>query len=328
MAQGIFVSYRRDDARQAAGRLADNLAEQFGSERIFRDVETIELGVDFTKALHQALNSCVVMLVLIGRNWLDIRAADGTRRLDDAKDWIRQEIVSALQRDIRVVPVLVDGAALPDEKDLPADLQPLVRRQALELDDSRWKGDLQRLVTMLSKLPGLQPLPSPSLPGPAAVPAPAPTPGSSRKKWWLWGGVAALVVIGAIDAQLENGGDAVAPFVAPQPVSPQSVPQPVPQALAGAPNLSGPWRSADGAETYQFSQSGNQVQITAFMRGAPAGGGSGELQGQFLRVSLSLQLQGVNMANAQCNLQASADFRAFTGLCAGPNGQYPVQLIR
>ena len=282
MARGIFVSYRRDDARQAAGRLADNLAEEFGVERIFRDIETIELGVDFAKALHQALNSCVVMLVLIGRNWLDVRAADGTRRLDDPKDWIRQEIVSALQRDIRVVPVLVDGAALPDEKDLPDDLKSLVRRQALELDDSRWKGDLQRLEAMLSKLPGLEPMPAPPLPlpiPPPPSPAPAPAPASkppNRKKWWIWGGVAVLVIIGAIESEYENsGGDAVAPFASPQPAAPVPAPQP----LAGTPNLNGPWRSADGAESYQFSQDGTQVQIAAFMCGANVGGGSGELQG-------------------------------------------------
>lgn len=325
MARGIFVSYRRDDARQAAGRLADNLAEAFGAERIFRDIETIELGVDFAKALHQALNSCVVMLVLIGRNWLDVRGADGTRRLDDPKDWIRQEIVSALQRDIRVVPVLVDGAALPDEKDLPDDLKSLVRRQALELDDSRWKGDLQRLEAMLSKLPGLEPLPA-APPVPAAAPPAASVPARpNRKKWWIWAGVAALVIIGAIESEYDNGGgDAVAPFVSPPPAAPGPAPAP----LAGTPNLSGPWRSADGAESYQFSQNGTQVQIAAFMRGANVGGGSGELQGQLLRVNLSLQMQGVHMANARCELQLSPDLRALTGLCAGPNGQYPVQLFR
>ncbi len=119
MAGGIFISYRRDDSRQAAGRLADALADRFGAQCIFRDVETIELGVDFTQALNQALASCVVMLVLIGRDWLDIRDANGQRRLGLPQDWIRQEIATALKRDIRVVPVLVDGAQLPDEAALP-----------------------------------------------------------------------------------------------------------------------------------------------------------------------------------------------------------------
>lgn len=334
MAGGIFVSYRRDDSRQAAGRLAENLAEHFGEKRIFRDIETIELGVDFTKALNQALGSCVVMLVLIGRDWLTVHDAQGARRLDDPKDWIRQEIVTALERDIRVVPVLVDGAALPDEGDLPADLQPLVRRQALEMEDGRWKGDLQRLVTMLAKLPGLQPIepprPDPG-PTPKPVPPPLPEPKPSRKKMWVWSGVAALVVLALIDAQYE-GGDAPEPLLPPpiavQPALQQPDQPPVQQPAPGLPDLNGSWRSADGTETYEFTQHGTQLRIAAFMRGTNVGGGAGELQGQFLSVNLSLQMQGVNMANANCNLQASPDFRAFSGVCVGPSGQYPVHLFR
>ena len=127
MSGGIFVSYRRDDTRQAAGRLADGLADHFGSANIFRDIEGIDLGVEFAQALNQALEACVVMLVLIGPKWLDIIDAQGRRRLDDPKDWIRQEISTALRRGIRVVPVLIDGTPLPDESALSGDLKPLLR---------------------------------------------------------------------------------------------------------------------------------------------------------------------------------------------------------
>lgn len=154
MNAGIFISYRRDDTRQAAGRLADDLSDQLGAERIFRDIEKIELGVDFEQALNQALENCEIMLVLIGRQWLTIADAQGQRRLDQANDWIRIEIVTALKRGVRVVPVLIDGAQLPSESDLPEDLRPLVRRQALAVEDARWRSDVARLAESLARVGG------------------------------------------------------------------------------------------------------------------------------------------------------------------------------
>src|SRR5690606_10510816 len=143
---GLFISYRRDESRHAAGRLADDLVDAFGADSIFRDIEGIDPGVDFKQALDKALGSCVVMLVLIGPRWLQMEDAHGGRRLDQPGDWIRMEIATALARDIRVVPVLLEGAILPEEDQLPEDMRPLVRRQAFELADGRWRGDLQRLV--------------------------------------------------------------------------------------------------------------------------------------------------------------------------------------
>lgn len=154
MNAGIFISYRRDDTRQAAGRLADDLSDHLGAERIFRDIEKIELGVDFEQALNQALENCEIMLVLIGRQWLTIADAQGQRRLDQPNDWIRVEIVTALKRGVRVVPVLIDGAQLPAEADLPEDLRPLVRRQALAVEDARWRSDVVRLAESLARVGG------------------------------------------------------------------------------------------------------------------------------------------------------------------------------
>jgi hypothetical protein len=180
MSGGIFISYRRDDTRQAAGRLADDLVVAFGREHIFRDIETIEIGVDFTQALEKALGECEVMLVLIGHLWSGITDAQGVRRLGKADDWIRAEIVTALQRGIRVVPVLVDGAELPAASELPEDLQPLLRRQALELADARWASDVARLVEGLRALPGLALKPTVATP-----PSPVHRPGVS--KVWVRG---------------------------------------------------------------------------------------------------------------------------------------------
>ena len=172
MNAGIFISYRRDDTRQAAGRLADDLSDQLGAERIFRDIEKIELGVDFEQALNQALENCEIMLVLIGRQWLTVADAQGQRRLDHPNDWIRIEIVTALKRGVRVVPVLIDGAPLPSEADLPEDLRPLVRRQALAVEDARWKSDVARLAESLARVGGLA--------RPSSATATAPQPVASK----------------------------------------------------------------------------------------------------------------------------------------------------
>jgi TIR domain len=333
-AGGIFVSYRRDDTRQAAGRLADDLADRFGAKRLFRDIETIELGVDFTVALNQALASCAVMLVLIGDKWLTIQTAAGQRRLDDPTDWIRQEISSALKRGIRVVPVLVDGAQLPAEADLPEDLRPLVRRQALDLADGRWKGDVQRLCDTLDRLPELQrtigptPRPPPS-PNPAPVPAPAPVAKSKAK---LWMGVGAGVLGTALVSSMFNQADSPAPAPAPEPFvapapAPLPTPRPSPAPIASIPNLAGMWRTLTG-ETYHFTQSGNQLQITAQANGQFVGAGTAEIEGQLMRVSLSMQVQGVNLGNLVCDMQAAPDFRRYVGLCMGPNGQTQAQIFR
>lgn len=334
MAGGIFVSYRRDDTRQAAGRLADDLAERFGSANIFRDIEGIELGVDFAQALNQALGACVVMLVLIGTRWLDITDARGRRRLDDPRDWIRQEIATALTRGIRVVPVLIDGTALPDEASLSEDLQPLVRRQALEISDMRWRGDLQRLVDTLARVPGLalQGPPSVSVsPSVGALSAPHP-PGKKQ----LWIGIAigvfGLLGVGAYVAEQDKGNAApVEPMVALPPASPVPVlatPAPAPAAPAATvPNLAGLWRTL-GGETYQFVQQGQQLRFTAQAGGQPVGGGEGQIDGALLRLSMSLVINGVPLGAANCNLQGSPDFSRFAGVCQTQNGPFQAQMFR
>lgn len=343
MAGGIFVSYRRDDTRQAAGRLADDLADHFGSPHIFRDIEGIDPGVEFAQALNQALETCAVMLVLIGPKWLDICDAQGRRRLDNPNDWIRQEIGTALRRGIRVVPVLIDGAALPDEASLSDELKPLVRRQALELADTRWRGDLQRLVDTLAKLPGLQRQPA----------GQDSEPPKSRKKLWIGIVVGVLVLIElasyapkSTDADApgsaSSGGRAdvdgpsvpttlalpapASPAPHAQPVVPVQAPQPV-VATPSVPDIAGLWRTLSG-ETYQFAQQGTQVRFTAQAGGQPAGMGEGQLDGALLRLSMTLAPNGVPMGVVNCNLQASPDFSRFVGLCQGVNGQFPAQMFR
>src|ERR1051326_8569899 len=106
---GVFISYRREETAGQAGRLYDHLSDRYGEARVFMDVDSIAIGTDFTKAVIQAVSGCSILLALIGRHWSSITDTRGIRRLDYPHDFVRVEIETALQRDIRVVPVLVDG---------------------------------------------------------------------------------------------------------------------------------------------------------------------------------------------------------------------------
>ena len=150
----IFISYRRDDTSGQAGRLHDALNEQFGHEQVFRDISDLEPGVDFVEAIEAAVGTADVALILIGRHWLDASDRNGHRRLDDPNDFVRLEVAGALARSIRVIPVLVQGAAMPSEEDLPPPLVPLTRRQAYELSENRWEFDVDRLVAAIDRALG------------------------------------------------------------------------------------------------------------------------------------------------------------------------------
>ena len=156
--QRIFVSYRREDARGDAGRLTDNLKSQFGDKQIFRDIEAIEPGLDFVEAINKAVSSSAVLLAIIGPQWLKVVDQEGRRRIDDPNDFVRIEIAAALSRNIRVIPVLVGGAAMPKAEELPAPLESFSRRQAHELSDGRWEYDVGQLMETLEKA-GIEPVP-------------------------------------------------------------------------------------------------------------------------------------------------------------------------
>lgn len=146
----IFISYRRDDSGGYALHLFEHLSAHFGKDQIFMDIERIDPGEDFVQVIEQAVGSCDVLIALIGRQWLTI--TDGTaRRLDNPHDFVRLEIAAALNRNVRVIPVLVQGAAMPGPQDLPDALTKLSRRNAFELSDRRWRHDVHRLIDKLEE---------------------------------------------------------------------------------------------------------------------------------------------------------------------------------
>lgn len=146
----IFISYRREDTLVYADRLQEELAEHFGPDEVFRDLDTIAPGIDFVTAIDGALDQAEIMLVLIGPEWL---APDARRRLHDPGDYVRVEIAAGLGKPtVRVIPVLVGGAHMPKGRDLPEDVSPLTRRNAFEMIDTRWRADRAELVRQLDRV--------------------------------------------------------------------------------------------------------------------------------------------------------------------------------
>jgi hypothetical protein len=154
MSDKIFINYRRDDSIGMAGRLHDRLAQTFGRDRLFMDVDHIPVGADFVAHLNTQVAACEVVLVVIGRNWLRAKDKAGQRRLHQPDDFVAIEIAAALARDIRVIPVLVDGARMPKESELPDSLKPLARRQAVDVRHSHFGHDAEALVKRMREALG------------------------------------------------------------------------------------------------------------------------------------------------------------------------------
>lgn len=145
----VFISYRREDGQASAGRIYDRLLETFGHNAIFMDVDAIKYGDDFANTIDQAVSKCKVLIAVIGRNWLKLADVAGNRRIDNPQDFVRIEIRSALARNIRVIPVLVENASLPKPEELPDDLKPLLRRNAIQINHASFNSDVDRLIDTL-----------------------------------------------------------------------------------------------------------------------------------------------------------------------------------
>ena len=146
----IFISYRRSDSPGSAGRLFDRLATIFGTGRVFMDVDSIDPGAHFPTVLAARLAECDVLIAVIGPLWLG-REETGGRRLDQPEDFVHQEIAGALERGIRVVPVLVEGSPMPTAAQLPPTLARLAGLQAVEVRHARFNVDAQGLIDKVAR---------------------------------------------------------------------------------------------------------------------------------------------------------------------------------
>ena len=154
--RNIFINYRRDDSRADAGRLFDRLNARYPG-RVFRDVGSLEPGVDWQEAIEKVLGSTDACIVVIGPRWVTAPDANGNRRIDNPRDTVRKEVSVALKSSMRVFPILVGGAKMPSETELPEELQPLLRRNALELSEQDFDEGVNKLVKAIERTPGWAP---------------------------------------------------------------------------------------------------------------------------------------------------------------------------
>ena len=149
---GIFLSYRRGDAAPYARLLQRQLRERFPQARVFMDLDSIERGPDFHGDIREAVVSCVMLVVVIGRQWRTLADEGGHQRLGNQDDWVRFEVQAALESGMWVIPVLVDGAEPLREQQLPPELRKLARLHALELSSGRYEYDADRLFDLIQRV--------------------------------------------------------------------------------------------------------------------------------------------------------------------------------
>jgi hypothetical protein len=151
----VFVSYRRDDSPYVAGRVFDSLQQRFGPGAVSRDVDSFPLGVDFRRSIDHAVSDATVVLVVVGRKWFGPEST-AERRIDSSADFIRIEIAAALARGIPVVPLLVDGAVMPEATTLPEDIRDFAYRNAVSIrPDPDFANDVDRLIRGILNLENL-----------------------------------------------------------------------------------------------------------------------------------------------------------------------------
>jgi hypothetical protein len=147
----IFISYRRKDSQAEARRLYDQLIKVYKPDEIFFDHLTITPGADFEQAIEAALAKCNVMIAIINKGWLKAADEAGRRRIDQPNDFVRREILHALENHITLIPVLIGETEMPKEADLPKELQRLSKRQANPLRESQFNADVKRLIAAIKK---------------------------------------------------------------------------------------------------------------------------------------------------------------------------------
>ena len=182
----IFISYRRNDCQPQANAINDGLRHRMPNAHIFMDIDSIPVGVDFEKHVKEEIEVCDVVLVVMGDDWLTETTRDGERRIDDPNDFVRLEVEAALAAPrVSVVPVLVEGAEMPRQSQLPETIRDLSRINAIELSDRRWTADIERLAGSIRELEEYQQKKAQRAPGvdatgngpiATAVAAPVPAP--------------------------------------------------------------------------------------------------------------------------------------------------------
>jgi hypothetical protein len=154
----IFISYRRMDSIETSNSIQRELSAIFGEENVFTDFQRIPAGSDYYQEIEREIGKCDTVLVLIGPNWLNAREKDRRRRLESKDDMVRMEILAAINRQVAIVPVLIDGTPIPLESELPDELRPLCKRQAVNFRHTDFRHSIESIVRLVRRprVPSLQ----------------------------------------------------------------------------------------------------------------------------------------------------------------------------
>ncbi len=289
---GVFISYRREDSSGYAGRLFDILSARFGRENIYMDLDMIRGGDNFENVIEEKTSQCDVLLAVIGEKWLTCTGVNGSRRLDMADDFVRLEIAKALERGVRVIPVLVGGATMPRQDDLPNDLRPLSVHQAMDLRDAHFHADAQQLMDELNK----------TVP---RITSQSRKSKSSRLTPAVLCVLAVAVIAGGIlvfrhmkpvahpnhDSTAQKRSVPVDAAVPPAPAANRAATDKPQRPDAGHANISGKWKATvkydwPGAiydERFDFDVTGSELSGTASLLGADRGIFDGKIEGNQIR---------------------------------------------
>jgi pterin-4a-carbinolamine dehydratase len=145
----VFINYRRRDSSPIARWLAEAIGQNFGKDHVFLDTSAIQSGVKWPESITLALKKAAVIIAIIGPEWLRALDKYSKRRIDDPNDWVRNELLYAIQHNIPIIPLLVLNAELPDREGLPQPLRSLNDSQAFVFREEEWEADLGRLFTRL-----------------------------------------------------------------------------------------------------------------------------------------------------------------------------------
>jgi len=270
----IFVSYRRDDAAGYARAVNDELGSCFGPERVFIDVDDINAGQPFSEVIQRSVGGSAVLLALIGKRWQGER--DGApARIFDTDDFVRQEVAVGLAKGLRVIPVLLDGAAMPEAAHLPPELVPLAGRNALALDNSRFAADMARLVREIRNALGEA--------------APAPAIRREFPTWWLAGAVLVALAIALWQWRSPAPDHQLAPAAARPPINGE-----------WRADVTYDWPNARYDERFVFSGDGDELQGSASFLGVARGALEGRVDADGLRfVTRTSEMTGSGASAAE-----------------------------
>ncbi len=346
----IFISYRREDTSGESGRLKDKLEQVFGQECIFYDVETLEAGLNFDQSISKALSESKVLLAMIGPHWLKVTDANGKPRIMKSQDWVRKEISLALQKNLRVIPILVNGARMPDSADLPEDLQELSLKHAQELSSSRWNYDVGELIKVLEKIIDKKPEPKPQpAPEPRPNPRPFVAPNPQPKSWWaknfLWvlgGFVGFLLLIGMCmpnetetfpvdDTQTSSDENSVYNSLALDENPTNAEESESQNSEQSIPNMAGEWvltMNGERISIFAFGQTEADVAYYEYdVNNTRTGEGSGQITGTELVLNYT---SSVNNMIGTISLSTTNSGQTWVGTIYFPANSYsaPVMLTR